>query len=126
MKKITFLLILFIVFSGFSQTNKFTGTWSNENCIDCINADILIINIAQSYSKIYGSVKIIHKENYQKIDSLDITGYVNGDKAYVLLKGNEGKDFNVVLLANETTLQFNKRSGSDKLPKEAILEKLYE
>jgi thiol-disulfide isomerase/thioredoxin len=126
LKKFIFVFTLFVIFSGFLQHNKFNGTWSTENCNNCINENILIINIAESYSKIYGSVEIINKEKNQKIDSLDITGYVNGEKAYVVLKGNDGKSFNAVLLANETTLQFTKISGSNKLPKVVIFQKLYE
>ena len=47
MKKII-LLLLFISFSTYAQTNLFTGTWSNENCKDCSKKYIFKITIAQS------------------------------------------------------------------------------
>lgn len=57
MRKII-LLLLFISFSTYSQTNSFTGTWSTENCKSCSKEYILKLNIAESNKKIFGTAEI--------------------------------------------------------------------
>jgi len=127
MKKFIFLLIFLIVTKSFSQ-NRFSGTWSNEKCKDCKKEYIFTITIAQSNSQIYGTAEITsdHKELNSGI--LEVSGYVypRGDKAQIKLKSKDGASSSAVLMANEEALQFTKRGGSDLVPKEVILGKLYE
>lgn len=127
MKKIILLLFL-ISFSAHSQINKFTGTWSTENCKTCNKDYILTITIAQSNGKIFGTAEIISDKAEFKTDVMEVTGYVAtlGEKAYINLKAKNNLSANVTLYANEQTLQFNKRGGADLVPKETFLTKLYE
>lgn len=59
---------------------------------------------------------------------MDVTGFVNvlGEKAQINIKAKNGQSTNAVLYTNENVLQFNKRAGSDLVPDETILTKLYE
>ena len=56
MKKV--ILFLLISISTYAQTNRFTGTWSTENCKDCSKEYVLKLNMAQSNSKIFGTAEI--------------------------------------------------------------------
>jgi len=125
MKKFILLLLL-VSFSAHSQTNRFTGTWSTENCKDCSKEYVLTLNIAQSNSKIYGTAEITSDNKKYVTGVMDITGYVYalGDKAQINIKGKDGS-LSAVLYTSEGILQFNKRGGADLVPKEAILTKLY-
>jgi len=127
MRKIL-ILLLFISFSSYSQINQFTGTWSNENCKNCSKDYVFNLNIAQSNSKIFGTAEIINKDEKLSTEILEITGYVYtlGEKAQITLKGKNGISASAVLYSNEGSLQFNKRGGSDLIPKETILVKLYD
>lgn len=122
------LIILLISFSAHSQINKFTGTWSTENCKNCSKEYILTITMAQSNGKIFGTAEVISDKAEFKTDIMEVTGYVAtlGEKAYISLKTKNNLSASVVLYANESTLQFNKRGGSDLVPKETFLTKLYE
>lgn len=122
------LLILLISFSAHSQTNRFTGTWSNENCKNCDKSYNLNITIAQSNSKIFGTAEVVNNDAKLSTDVMEVTGYVStmGEKAYINLKGKNNITASIVLYANEGALQFDKRSGSDVIPRESILTKLYE
>lgn len=120
------LIILLISFSGYSQTNRFTGTWSTENCKDCSKEYIFKLNIAQSNSKIFGTAEITSSNEKFVTGVMEITGYVYalGEKAQINIKGKDGS-VTAVLYTNEDSLQFNKRGGADLVPKETILTKLY-
>lgn len=127
MKKI-FLLLLFITFSTYAQTNRFTGTWINENCKDCSKKYIFKITIAQSNNKIIGTAEVTSENTELNSGVMDITGsvYVLGEKAQITIKAENGQSTNAVLFANENVLQFIKRGGSDLVPTETVLTKLYE
>lgn len=127
MKKIILLLLL-ISLSSYAQTNQFTGTWSNENCKDCSKKYIFKITIAQSNNKIVGTAEIISDNSELNSGVMDITGYVYvlGEKAQIKIKSQNGQSTNAVLFANQNVLQFTKRGGSDLVPEETILAKLYE
>lgn len=127
MKKIILLLLL-ISLSAYAQTNQFTGTWSNENCKDCSKKYIFKITIAQSNNKIVGTAEIISDNSELNSGVMDITGYVYvlGEKAQIKIKSQNGQSTNAVLFANQNVLQFTKRGGSDLVPEETILAKLYE
>ncbi|MEO8534435.1 MAG: hypothetical protein ABI441_11815 [Flavobacterium sp.] len=127
MKK-TIVVLLFVCFSAYSQTNRFNGTWSNENCKDCSKEYILNLNMAQSNNKIYGTAEVINKDEKLNTGIMEITGYVYvlGEKAQINLKGQNGISATVVLFVNEGAVQFNKRGGSDLIPKEVILTKVNE
>lgn len=122
------LLFVFVSFSGYSQTNQFTGTWSSENCKDCNKKYILKLNMAESNSQIFGTAEIISED--QKLNSgvMEITGHVSkfGEKAQINIKAKNGSSAGAVLYTNEGKLQFNKRGGADLIPQEAILTKLYD
>lgn len=75
MKKIIIVLIL-ISFHSYSQTNRFKGTWSNENCENCSKEYILTINIAQSNYKIYGILEITSSKPELNSGALEVSGYV--------------------------------------------------
>ncbi|MEZ0129239.1 hypothetical protein AB9T88_05435 [Flavobacterium sp. LBUM151] len=126
MKKI-FLLLLFISFSTYSQTNRFTGTWSTENCKDCSKEYILTLNLAQSNNKIIGTAEITSNNQKFVTGVMEVTGYVYvlGEKAQISIKSKNGSA-SAVLLVNENVLQFDKRGGADLVPEETILTKLYE
>ncbi|WP_264537650.1 hypothetical protein [Flavobacterium sp. N1736] len=122
-----FLLLLFISFSAYSQTNLFNGTWSTENCKHCSKEYVLKLNIAQSNNKIYGTAEITSSDEKFVTGVMDITGnvYVLGEKAQISIKGEKGS-VSAVLFANDGVLQFVKRGGADLMPKETILTKVHE
>ena len=126
MKKIILLLLL-ISFSAHSQTNRFTGTWSTENCKDCSKEYVLTLNIAQSNSKIFGTAEITSANEKFVTGVMEVTGYVYvlGEKAQINMK-SKNASVSAVLYANEGVIQFTKRGGSDLVPKETILTKLYD
>lgn len=127
MKKFILLLAL-ISFTAYSQ-NRFTGTWSTENCKDCSKKYILKLNIAQSVSQIYGTAEIVSDDKELNSGIMEITGYVYvlGDRAQIKIKSKDGGlSASAVLVANDEAMQFNKRGGSDLIPKETILTKLYD
>lgn len=126
MRKII-LLLLFISFSTYSQTNSFTGTWSTENCKSCSKEYILKLNIAESNKKIFGTAEITSNDEKFVTDVMEVTGYVYvlGEKAQINIKSKNGS-VSAVLFVNDGVLQFNKRGGADLVPKETILTKLYE
>lgn len=126
MKKIL-MLLLFISFSTYSQTNRFTGTWSTENCKDCSKEYILTLNLAQSNNKIIGTAEITSNNKKFVTGVMEVTGYVYvlGEKAQISIKSKNGSA-SAVLLVNDNVLQFDKRGGADLVPEETILTKLYE
>ena len=125
MRKIIVLLFL-ISFQGYSQANRFTGTWSSENCKDCKKDYILTLNIAQSNSKIFGTAEVT--SSFAELNSgvLEISGYVYtmGERAQITLKGKNGIGASAVLFEQDGKLQFNKRGGDDVVPKEVIMNKI--
>lgn len=123
----TILLLLFISFSTYSQTNAFTGTWSTENCKSCSKEYILKLNMAESNKKIFGTAEITSSNEKFVTDVMEITGYVYvlGEKAQINIKSKNGS-VSAVLFVNNGVLQFNKRGGADLVPKETILTKLYD
>ena len=125
MKKII-LLLLFVSFTTYSQTNLFTGTWSNENCKDCNNKYVLNLNIAQSNSKIFGTAEVINNDSKLNTGILEVSGFVYtlGEKAVINLKGKNGVAASIVLYASDNKMQFDKRGGSDLIPNEVILSKI--
>ena len=127
MKKLT-LLLAFISFTTYAQTNRFTGTWSNENCKDCSKKYIFKITIAQSNNKIVGTAEVTSDQTELNSGVMDVTGYVYvlGEKAQINIKAENGLSASAVLYMTENVLQFNKRGGSDLVPGETILTKLYE
>ncbi|MFH6949914.1 hypothetical protein ACHRV6_15575 [Flavobacterium sp. FlaQc-51] len=120
------LLLLLISFSAHAQTNRFTGTWSTENCKDCSKEYIFKLNIAQSNNKIFGTAEIISDNEKFVTDIMEVTGYVNsfGEKAQINIKSKNGS-VSAVIFTNDQVLQFIKRGGADLVPKEIILTKLY-
>lgn len=127
MKKLI-LLFLFLSFSTYAQTNRFTGTWSNENCKDCSKKYIFKMTIAQSNNKIIGTAEVTSENTELNSGVMDITGsvYVLGGKAQITIKAENGQSTNAVLFENENVLQFIKKGGSDLVPDESILKKLSE
>ncbi|WP_133509104.1 hypothetical protein [Flavobacterium chryseum] len=127
MRKII-LLIIFISFSAHSQTNLFTGTWSNENCKDCSKKYILKITMAQSNNKIFGTAEVISDNAELNSGLMEVTGhvYVLGEKAQITMKTKSGLSAGATLYVSENIIEFNKSGGSDLVPKEVILKKLYE
>ncbi|MFH6942404.1 hypothetical protein ACHRV5_00340 [Flavobacterium sp. FlaQc-52] len=127
MKKIS-LLFLFFSLAGYSQTNLFTGTWSNENCKDCSKKYILNLILAQSNSNIFGTAEIIHNDEKRNTGIMEVTGFVYplGEKAIVKLKGKNGIGASIILDVSDKNIQFTKRAGSDLIPQETILTKLYD
>ncbi|SHL70243.1 hypothetical protein [Flavobacterium saccharophilum] len=124
MKKII-LLFLFISFSTYAQTSRFTGTWSTENCTNCSKEYILTLNIAQSNGKIFGTAEITSSNEKFVTGVMEVTGHVSthGEKAQINIKGKDGST-NAVLFVSEGLLQFNKRGGADLVPKETFLAKI--
>jgi hypothetical protein len=122
------LLLVFISFSGYSQNNQFTGTWSNENCKDCSKKYILKLNIAESNSQIFGTAEVISTDEKLNSGIMEITGHVYkfGEKAQINIKDKNGLSAGAVLYTHEGALQFDKRGGSDLVPQEAVLTKLYD
>lgn len=127
MRKII-LVVFFISFSAYSQTNQFNGTWNNENCKSCSKQYILNLNIAQSNNKIYGTAEVTSKEEKLNSGIMEITGYVYvlGEKAQITLKAKDGSSATAVLFVNDGVIQLSKRGGSDLIPKEAVLTKVNE
>ena len=127
MKKLI-LLLAFISFTTYAQTNRFTGTWSNENCKDCSKKYIFKITIAQSNNNIVGTAEVTSDQTELNSGVMDVTGYVYvlGEKAQINIKAGNGLSASAVLYMTENVLQFNKRGGSDLVPGETILTKLYE
>jgi hypothetical protein len=126
MKKII-VLLLFISFQTYSQTNRFTGTWSNENCKNCSKEYIFTLNIAQSNYKIYGTVEITSSTKTElNSGTLEVSGYVYtmGERAQITLKGKNGISAGGVLFEQDGKLQFTKRGGDDIVPKEVVLTKI--
>lgn len=121
------VLLLMLSFSGFSQANKFTGTWSNENFKDSGKEYILNITVAESNYQIYGVAEVINADDKLNTGVLQITGYVDrlGNRAYISLKGNK-ISASAVLYTKDNILQFNKRGGTNLIPKETFLNKQFE
>lgn len=127
MKKFLFLAIL-ITLKSYSQHNRFSGTWSNENCKNCKKEYIFTITIAQSNYAIYGTAQVTSEHKELNSGILEVSGHVYplGDRAVIKLKDKDGISSSAVLITNEGVLQFTKRGGGDLVPKEVILNKLYE
>lgn len=127
MKKFLFLAFL-ISLQGFSQQNKFSGTWGNQKCKDCQKEYIFRITIAQSNYKIFGTAEVTSEHKDLNSGILEVTGHVypHGDKAQIKLKDKDGISSSVVLFVKDNVIQFNKNGGGDVVPKEMILNKLYE
>jgi hypothetical protein len=124
MKKII-VLLLFISFQSYAQ-NRFTGTWSNENCKSCSKDYIFTINIAQSNFKIIGTAEITSSKPELNSGILEVTGnvFTMGDRAQITLKGKDGISVGAVLYELDGKIQFTKRGGDDVVPKEAIFDKI--
>lgn len=122
MRKII-LLFLLISFTSYSQINRFTGVWINNDQ----KQYILKINIAQSNYKIYGTAEVINKDSNLSTGVMEITGYVYvlGERAQIKLKGENGISASAEIYENDGSVQFNKRGGSNLIPREVILTKLY-
>ncbi|KAF2513837.1 hypothetical protein [Flavobacterium foetidum] len=122
------LLLLLISTTSFSQTNKFTGTWSSENCKNCSKEYFLKITIAQSNYKISGTAEVVSDNKKLQSEIFDITGvvYTLGDKAQIKIEGKNNISASAVLFISDEAMQFSKRGGADIVPKEVILSKLYE
>lgn len=75
-----------------------------------------------------GTAEIISDNAELNSGVMDVTGYVYvlGEKAQIKIKAENGQSANAVLYANENLLQFIKRGGSDLVPDETILTKLFE
>jgi hypothetical protein len=56
--KIIISLLLFISVQVHSQTNRFTGTWSNDDCKNCDKEYIFKITLVQSNYLIYGTAEV--------------------------------------------------------------------
>jgi hypothetical protein len=125
MKKILLLLIL-VSFQSYAQANKFTGTWSTENCKSCSKEYVLKLNLAQSNNKIFGTAEITSSNEKFVSGVMEVDGnvYALGEKAQISIKGKDGTA-SAVLFVMEDLLQFAKRGGDDLVPKETVLTKLY-
>ena len=125
MKKILLLLIL-VSFQSYAQANKFTGTWSTENCKTCSKEYVLKLNLAQSNNKIFGTAEITSSNEKFVSGVMEVDGnvYALGEKAQISIKGKDGTA-SAVLFVREDLLQFAKRGGDDLVPKETVLTKLY-
>ncbi len=121
------LLAVFISFTAYSQ-NRFTGTWSNENCKDCSKKYILKLNLAESNNQIFGTAEITSDDKELNSGIMEVSGHVYkfGEKAQINIKSKNGSSAGAALFMNEGKLEFNKRGGSDIIPKETILTKLYD
>jgi len=126
--KIIFSLLLFISVQVHSQTNRFTGTWSNDDCKNCDKEYIFKITLVQSNYLIYGTAEVTSDKKELNSGILHITGTVSslGERAQIKLKGKDGISVSAVLFEKEGKIQFNKRGGDDVVPGELILTKLYE
>lgn len=127
MKKFLFLAFL-ISMQAFSQQNKFSGTWGSQKCKDCKKEYSFTITIAQSNYKIFGTAEVTSEHKDLNSGILEVTGHVYpyGDKAQIKLKDKNGVTASAVLFVNDAVIQFNKNGGGDVVPKEMILNKLYE
>ncbi|WP_343694110.1 hypothetical protein [Flavobacterium sp.] len=127
MKKFLLLLIL-INFQSYSQTNTFSGTWGSKKCKDCKKEYFFKITMAQSNYMISGTAEVISDHAELNSGVLDVTGYVYplGDRAQIKLTDKDGSGSSAVLIIEDGVLQFTKRGGNDLVPKELILNKLYE
>lgn len=125
MKKNLLLLIL-VSFQSYAQANKFTGTWSTENCKSCSKEYVLKLNLAQSNNKIFGTAEITSSNEKFVSGVMEVDGnvYALGEKAQISIKGKDGSA-SAVLFVKEDLLQFAKRGGDDLVPKETVLTKLY-
>jgi hypothetical protein len=126
--KIIISLLLFISVQVYSQTNRFTGTWSNDDCKNCDNEYIFKITLVQSNYLIYGTAEVTSDKKELNSGILYITGNVSslGERAQIKLKGKDGISVSAVLFEKEGKIQFDKRGGNDVVPGELILTKLYE
>lgn len=127
MKK--FLLLAFLIsLQSFAQQNKFSGTWGNKKCKDCKKEYIFTITIAQSNYKIFGTAEVTSDHKELNSGVLEVTGHVypHGDKAQIKFKDQNGNTSSAVLFVDDSVIQFTKNGGSDIVPKEMILNKLYE
>lgn len=127
MKKFLFLAF-FISLQTFAQQNKFSGTWGSQKCKDCKKEYSFTITIAQSNYKIFGTAEVTSEHKDLNSGILEVTGHVypHGDKAQIKLKDKNGVTASAVLFVNYSVIQFNKNGGGDVVPKEMILNKLYE
>ncbi len=127
MKKFLFLAF-FISLQTFAQQNKFSGTWGNEKCKSCKKEYVFRITIAQSNYKIFGTAEVTSEHTELNSGILEVTGHVypHGDKAQIKFKDKNGVTSNAVLLVEDSVIQFTKNGGGDLIPKEMILNKLYE
>lgn len=127
MKKIILLLIL-INCQVYSQTNKFSGTWGSQKCKDCKKEYFFTITIAQSNYMISGTAQVTSEHKELNSEVLDVTGYVYplGDRAQIKLIDKDGSGSSAFLMIEDGVIQFTKRGGSDLVPKDLILKKLYE
>lgn len=126
--KIVISLLLFISLQAHSQINRFTGTWSSEDCKNCNKEYIFKITLAQSNYLIIGTAEVTSDKKELNSGILDITGTVSplGERAQIKLKGKDGISVSAVLFEKDGKIQFDKRSGDDVVPGELILTKLYE
>lgn len=87
-----------------------------------------MITIAQSNYKIFGTAEVTSEHKDLNSGILEVTGHVypHGDKAQIKLKDKNGVTASAVLFVNDAVIQFNKNGGGDVVPKEMILNKLYE
>ncbi|MBO9584654.1 MAG: hypothetical protein J7574_10900 [Flavobacterium sp.] len=127
MKKFLFLAF-FISLQTFAQQNKFSGTWGNEKCKSCKKEYIFRITIAQSNYKIFGTAEVTSEHKELNSGILEVTGHVypHGDKAQIKFKDKSGVTSSAVLYVEDSVIQFTKNGGGDLIPKEMILNKLYE
>lgn len=126
MNKIIFTLLLFS-FATYSQTNRFSGTWSNENRKDASKQYVLKITVAESKNEIYGVAEVINIDDKLSTGILEITGHVDrlGNQASIVLKGKNNMRANAVLYTKDNILQFVKSGGTDLIPREVFLDMEY-
>ncbi|UWY27158.1 hypothetical protein N4T20_15655 [Flavobacterium sp. TR2] len=127
MKKFLFLAFL-ISMQAFAQQNKFSGTWGNQKCKDCKKEYIFTITIAQSNYKVFGTAEVTSEHKELNSGILEVSGHVypHGDKAQIKLIDKNGNKSSAVLFVSDAVIQFTKNGGSDIVPKDMILNKLYE
>jgi len=127
MKKFLFLAFI-ISLQSFAQQNKFSGTWGNQKCKDCKKEYIFMITIAQSNYKIFGTAEVTSEHKELNSGILEVSGHVypHGDKAQIKFKDKNGITSSAVLFVEDAVIQFTKNGGGDIVPKDMILNKLYE
>ncbi|MFC0777286.1 hypothetical protein [Flavobacterium sp. HJSW_4] len=127
MKKFLFLAFI-ISLQSFAQQNKFSGTWGNQKCKDCKKEYIFMITIAQSNYKIFGTAEVTSEHKELNSGILEVSGHVypHGDKAQIKFKDKNGVTSSAVLFVEDAVIQFTKNGGGDIVPKDMILNKLYE